>query len=111
MREGKAEIHDSAERGGSSEAEAPQRIPPEHDNHPPFTPNPQESKSTRLSVNISQDTFEALQEVAHDKGISITEAVRRLIGYGIIVHRSTRDGHDVLIRRGHNKLERIVILD
>lgn len=111
MREGKAEIHDSAERGGSDdEAAAAQRTQQEHDVSG-LTTNPQESQLTRLSVNISQETLKALEEVANDKGISMTEAVRRLIGYGIIVHRSIRDGNDVLIRKGHNKLERIVILD
>lgn len=111
MREGKAEIHDSAERGGSDdEASAAQRIQQEPGT-PDFTSNPQESRTTRLSVNISQDTLKALEEIVNDKGISMTEAVRRLIGYGIIVHRSIRDGHDVLIRKEHNKLERVVILE
>jgi len=67
-------------------------------------------KPTRLSVNVSRETVDALHEIAHEKKISITEAVRRLIGYGIVMYRATRVGHEVLIRRD-NKLERIVILD
>jgi hypothetical protein len=67
-------------------------------------------KPTRLSVNVSRETVDALHEIAHEKQISITEAVRRLIGYGIVTYRANRDGHEVLIRRD-NKLERIVILD
>jgi hypothetical protein len=67
-------------------------------------------KPTRLSVNISRDTFEALQEIASDKGITMTEAVRRLVGYGIIVYRASRDGYEVLLRRD-GKLEKILIVD
>lgn len=67
-------------------------------------------KPTRLSVNISRDTLEALQEISTEKGVTITEALRRLVGYGIIVYRANRDGQDVLLRRD-NKTERIVLVD
>lgn len=67
-------------------------------------------KPTRLSVNISRATAEALREVSKDKDVSITEAVRRLIGYGIVVYRAVRDGGEVLIRRD-DKAERLILLD
>lgn len=67
-------------------------------------------KPTRLSVNISNATAEALREVTKDKEISMTEAVRRLIGYGILVYRVVRDGGEVLIRRD-DKAERLILLD
>jgi hypothetical protein len=68
------------------------------------------SKPTRLSVNISQSTVEALQEIVSDKGITMTEAVRRLIGYGIVMYRANRDGYEVVLRR-EGKLEKIVLVD
>lgn len=68
------------------------------------------SKPTRLSVNISRSTVDALQEIASDNGITMTEAVRRLIGYGIIMYRANRDGYEVLLRR-ENKLEKIILVD
>lgn len=71
---------------------------------------PRTVKTTRLSVNISRDTVEALQEIASDKGITMTEAVRRLIGYGIITYRANRDGHEVLLRQD-GKLEKILLVD
>jgi len=40
----------------------------------------------------------------------MTEAVRRLVGYGIVVYRAIRDGGEVLIRRD-DKTERLVLLD
>lgn len=67
-------------------------------------------KPTRLSVNISKATAEALREVSGDKDVPITEAVRRLIGYGIVVYRVVREGGEVLVRRG-DRTERLVLLD
>ena len=67
-------------------------------------------KPTRLSVNISTATADALREVSRDKGVSMTEAVRRLVGYGIVVYRAVRDGGEVLIRRD-DKAERLILLD
>lgn len=71
---------------------------------------PRTAKPTRLSVNISTATAEALREVSRDKGVSMTEAVRRLVGYGIVVYRAVRDGGEVLIRRDDNA-ERLILLD
>lgn len=65
---------------------------------------------TRLSVNISQDTLGALLEVATDRGISMTESLRRLVGYGILVYQVDRDGGDALLRQ-NGRLERIVLCD
>ena len=71
---------------------------------------PRLTKPTRLSVNISTATAEALREISRDKGVSMTEAVRRLVGYGIVVYRAVRDGGEVLIRRD-DKAERLILLD
>lgn len=67
-------------------------------------------KSQRISVNISKGTADALAELAGDKDISVTEALRRLVGYGAVVYRATKDGGDILIRRG-NQTERVVLVD
>lgn len=56
-------------------------------------------RPARLSVNINKDTNTGLHEVARERGVTITEAVRRLIGYGMMVYRANRDGHDILLRR------------
>lgn len=65
----------------------------------------------RLSVNIAPATAGALLDVVTDKGVSMTEAVRRLIGYGAVVYRAVRDGGEVLIRKENGQTERIVLLD
>lgn len=73
-------------------------------------PRRRAERPTRLSVNISTATAEALREVSRDKDVSMTESVRRLIGYGIVVYRAVRDGGEVLIRRD-DKAERLILLD
>lgn len=84
--------------------------PPESDDPAPTNPAANVQKSQRISVNISQATADALALIATDKRISVTEALRRLVGYGAVVYRATREGHDVLIRRG-NQTERVVLVD
>ncbi len=77
-------------------------------------PDPNDSsrkKPARLSINISKATEEALLELSKEKDVSITEAVRRLIGYGSVIYRAVRDGGDVLIRGGDGETERVVLLD
>lgn len=67
---------------------------------------------TRLSVNISRGTEEALREITADKGISMTEALRRLVGYGVLVYRADKGGHEALLRhRDTQQVERIVLVD
>ncbi|MCF3172547.1 CopG family transcriptional regulator [Streptomyces sioyaensis] len=46
---------------------------------------------TRLSVNINDDTAEALKRLKSAKGISITEAVRRAVALYDLVDRETGD--------------------
>lgn len=65
---------------------------------------------TRLSVNIAQDTLAALQELTNDKAITVTEAVRRLIGYGIIVYKANKCGHEILLRT-NQKQEKLILID
>jgi hypothetical protein len=73
--------------------------------------NPQGTeKPTRLSVNISPATEQALQMLADREGVTTTEALRRLVGYGRVLYEATAvDGDDVLIRRGEHT-ERIIIV-
>jgi hypothetical protein len=65
---------------------------------------------TRLSINITKDTLSALREITNDKAITVTEAVRRLIGYGIIVYKADKDGHEILLRT-NQKQEKVILID
>lgn len=56
---------------------------------------------TRLTVNIGPTTAEALHLVAQREGVTVTEALRRLVGYGDLLYRAMKvDGKDVLLRQG-----------
>jgi hypothetical protein len=66
--------------------------------------------SSRLAVHISPTTKAAIDRVVERESVTQTEAVRRLIGYGDLIYRTTHiDEHEVLIRRGET-LERIVLI-
>jgi hypothetical protein len=56
---------------------------------------------TRMTVNVGAPTTAALQLVVEREGVTLTEAVRRLIAYGELIYRASKvDGKDVLIRDG-----------
>lgn len=76
------------------------------------TPEGQQAtdKPARLNVNINAATEEALALLVEQEGITITEAVRRLIGYGLVFYKADKgENSEVLIRR-NGELERVIIL-
>jgi hypothetical protein len=67
-------------------------------------------KLTRLSVNITPATQAALDRLVDREGVTVTEALRRLVGYGDLVYETTQvNGDDILIRRGET-IERVVLI-
>jgi hypothetical protein len=81
----------------------------EASNDPRDDSNPK-SKLSRISVNVTPATQAALDRIADREGITVTEAFRRLVGYGDLVYQTTAiNGDDILVRRG-DTLERIVLL-
>lgn len=52
---------------------------------------------TRLCVNLNQESADYLQEYASDKGVSLTEAVRRVIGVSKFVHDEADSGRKILV--------------
>lgn len=52
---------------------------------------------TRLSVNINDATQDALRRVRDRDQVSVTEAVRRLIGYGDILDQAFADAGQVVL--------------
>ncbi len=68
-------------------------------------------RQPRLSVNISKATEDALLELSSDKGITITEALRRLVGYGSIMYRAiSKESGEVLIRK-NGEIERVMLVE
>ena len=66
-----------------------------------------DTPQTRLNININSQTAKALREYAKSNGVTVTEAVRRLVGIGTIITKAEDDGKDVLLRSGGDT-ERIV---
>lgn len=66
-------------------------------------------KPSRLSINMSRATEDALLELMDDKDVSMTEAVRRLVAYGAVVYQAVKDDREVLIR-SNGQTERVVLL-
>lgn len=61
-------------------------------------PHPQ-TQPKRINVAVTPDTVRALEKVIEREGVSLTEAVRRLIGYGDFVYSSIADdGAQVLVK-------------
>lgn len=72
--------------------------------------SPRAAKPGRLSVNVTQATQAALDRLVEREGITVTEALRRLIGYGDLVYQATQiNGDELLLRRGETT-ERIVLI-
>jgi len=68
------------------------------------------SGKNRLVINISVATKAAIDRVVEREGVTQTEAVRQLVGYGDLVYSTTQiDQHEVLIRRGET-IERVVLV-
>ncbi|GAB4662175.1 hypothetical protein MOKP64_44990 [Mycobacterium avium subsp. hominissuis] len=62
----------------------------------------------RLNVNLNTLTAEALQEYRVTKGISLTEAVRRLIGIGHFIFKAQQEGKEILLKKG-DETQRLVL--
>ena len=64
----------------------------------------------RINVAVSKDTVQALQRVIEGEGVSLTEAVRRLIGYGDFVYRAVREDNAELLVKTGDSTKQVVLL-
>lgn len=68
------------------------------------------SQGNRLSVNVAPAVGAALARVVEREGVTLTEALRRLVEYGDRVYEAVNiDGDDLAVRCG-DVVERIVLL-
>lgn len=64
----------------------------------------------RINVAVNPDIVRAIQRVMNTEQINLTEAVRRLIGYGDFVYRAIKEnGEDVLLRKGDTTREVVLL--
>jgi hypothetical protein len=64
------------------------------------------STQTRLNVNINSQTSAALRNYADRYEVSVTEALRRLVGVGDFIAKAQDEGKQVLFRQG-SETERV----
>lgn len=64
----------------------------------------------RINVAISPDTVRALENVIEHEGVTLTEALRRLIGYGDFVYRTVRQHGEHLFLNGADGTREVILL-
>jgi hypothetical protein len=64
----------------------------------------------RINVAISPDTVRALERVIEREGVTLTEALRRLVGYGDFVYRTVRQRGEGLFLTGPDGTREVVLL-
>jgi hypothetical protein len=69
-----------------------------------------EQRIKRINVAVNAEMLQAIDLVIDREGVTLTEAVRRLISYGDFIYRAARlDDAELLVRRG-DTLKEIVVL-
>jgi Ribbon-helix-helix protein, copG family len=71
-------------------------------------PGPQTPR--RINVAVTPDMLAAIDRVIEREGVTLTEAVRRLIGYGDVVYRSVREEGQTMLFRSDDGTEREIVL-
>lgn len=64
----------------------------------------------RINVAISPDMVRALEAVIEREGVTLTEALRRLVGYGDFVYRAVRERGEQLMVTGSDGTREVVLL-
>jgi hypothetical protein len=68
------------------------------------------SRPKRINVAVNPDVMAAIDRVIARDGVTLSEAVRRLLTYGDWVHRSVKDGSStVVIRDASGERELLII--
>jgi hypothetical protein len=64
----------------------------------------------RINVAISPDMVRALENMIEREGVTLTEALRRLVGYGDFVYRAIKEGGEQLTVTGPDGTREVVLL-
>jgi hypothetical protein len=68
------------------------------------------SPPRRINVAITPGMLAAIEHVIDREGVTLTEAVRRLVGYGDVLYRAAREDRQAIIFRDKDGTEREVLL-
>lgn len=72
--------------------------------------SPARAEPKRINVAVSPDTVRALENVIDREGVTLTEALRRLVGYGDFVYRAVKDGGEQVLVKGSDGTREVVLL-
>lgn len=67
-------------------------------------------KPRRINVAVTDETIAALELIMAREGVTLTEAVRRLIGYGDFVYRAVKEDGKTVYTRDGGKYRELVLL-
>lgn len=68
------------------------------------------SEPKRINVAVSPEMVRALENVIDREGVTLTEALRRLVGYGDFVYRVMKEGGEQLTVTGPDGTREVVLL-
>ncbi|QXV63567.1 hypothetical protein [Amycolatopsis sp. TNS106] len=74
------------------------------------TADPKPKAPKRINVAVNPETVQALQHVIDKEGVTLTEAVRRLIGYGEVLYRAVKDDGAEVSLKTENETKKVIIL-
>ncbi|MEU8640012.1 ribbon-helix-helix protein, CopG family [Amycolatopsis sp. NPDC048633] len=94
----------------SAAAQRDIQTPAQRHSSDPAAGNPAAQSPKRINVAVNAETIEALQKVIEREGVTLTEAVRRLIGYGEVLYRAVKEENaEVLLKSGQNTKQVIIL--
>jgi hypothetical protein len=64
----------------------------------------------RINVAVNEEMVKALDNVIQREGVTLTEAVRRLIGYGDFVYRTVKEDHGTILVRTPDGTRELVLV-
>lgn len=71
-----------------------------------------EQRIKRINVAVSSDELAAIDLLIEREGVSLTEAVRRLISYGDFVYRAVRmEGATMLVQESNGSTKEVFLLN
>jgi len=63
----------------------------------------------KLTVNLPEDTVEAVQQIAKENRITVTEALRQLLENQRYLHNEVKKGNKVLLEAPNDRRQREVV--
>jgi len=66
------------------------------------------SKVTKVTVNLPEETLAAIKQIADDNNLSMTEALRQLIGNQYYLHNQSKQGSKILLETKDNRVKELI---